>query len=112
MKYKVNFEFLNGLGEWIEDYVNCDGQGFCEEDALYIANEFRYRGHRNVRVEQMPQYKYGMRMRGYSPGCQPMRGLDDITDDPNDRYYDILVYDRELSAKEISDYELDALGEM
>lgn len=112
MKYRVNFEFRNGLGEWVEDYMDSDGHGFCEEDALQIANEFRYRGHRNVRVEEMPRYKYGMRLRGFSIGCQPTDGLDDIIDDPDGKYYDILIYDKPLSNKQISNYELDYLGEI
>ena len=53
------------------------------------------------------RYIYGMRLRGFSPGCQPMSGLVERLDDPKGRYHDLLVYDRELSEKELSDYELD-----
>ena len=58
-------------------------------------------------------YKYGMRLRGYSLGCQPMDGLVKREDGVkiNGRYYhDILVYSRKLSDKEIKNYELDYLG--
>ena len=51
---------------------------------------------------------YGMRLRGFSPGCQPMKGLIERKDAKRE-YYDILVYDRELSDKELRDYELDFL---
>ena len=56
-------------------------------------------------------YKYGMRLRGFSIGCQPMKGLVERQDDPAGRYHDILVYDRELTEKEIRDYELDQIKE-
>lgn len=54
-------------------------------------------------------YIYGMRLRGFSPGCQPMQGLVERRDDPKNKYHDLLVYDRPLTAREISDYELDFL---
>lgn len=57
----------------------------------------------------MWQYYYGMRLRGFSPGCQPMNGLIERIDDPNKEYHDILVYDRKLSRIECEDYELDFL---
>lgn len=53
----------------------------------------------------MAEYRYGMRLRGFSPGCQP-KGVVRREDDPTYRYYDILVYDRELTRKECTDYEL------
>lgn len=58
----------------------------------------------------MPKYRYGMRLRGYSIGCQPMKGLTDVTEDPTGRYYDILAYDRQLEPREMDDYELIYLG--
>lgn len=54
-------------------------------------------------------HKYGMRLRGYSPGCQPMDGLLFVMDDK--RYWNILIYNRKLTDQEVSDYELDYLGE-
>ena len=54
-------------------------------------------------------YKYGMRLRGFSIGCQPMQGFMERQDDPTGKYWDILVYDRELSEQEVQDYELDRL---
>lgn len=53
------------------------------------------------------RYYYGMRLRGFSPMCQPMDGLIERLDDKSGMYHDILVYDRLLSDKEMSDYELD-----
>lgn len=55
-------------------------------------------------------YRYGMRLRGFSPGCQPMRGFYERQDDPTGRYHDVLLYERQLSNKEVSEYELDFLG--
>lgn len=52
---------------------------------------------------------YGMRLRGFSIGCQPSRGLIRQEDDPTGKYHDLLVYDRPLSEAEINNYELDFL---
>lgn len=56
-------------------------------------------------------YKYGMRLRGFSIGCQPMVGLIRREDDPLHLYYDILVYNRPLKDAEIENFELDTLGQ-
>lgn len=57
-------------------------------------------------------YLYGMRLRGFSPMCQPMDGLIKRKDDwCRGRYHDILVYDRKLTDKELEDYELDFIDE-
>ena len=50
---------------------------------------------------------YGMRLRGFSPGCQPKNGLYGREDDATGRYHDIIIYERQLSEEEIRDYELD-----
>ena len=55
-------------------------------------------------------YVYGMRLRGFSPGCQPMDGLGSVMKG-NEKYYNILIYNRELTDKEIRDYELDRIPE-
>lgn len=60
----------------------------------------------------MNVYEYGMRLRGFSPGCQPMNGLIERRDDPTGRYYDILVYAERLPEKEVAAYELDYIGEI
>ena len=57
-------------------------------------------------------YKYGMRLRGFSIGCQPKDGFYERIDDPTGRYYDILVYDRMLTGDEVADYELTYLGKV
>ncbi len=55
------------------------------------------------------EYKYGMRLRGFSIGCQPSRGLVRREDSPSDEWYDILVYNRPLSDAELQGYELDVI---
>lgn len=57
-------------------------------------------------------FMYGMRLRGFSPGCQPMEGLVDRWDDPTGRYHDLILYDRKLSDREQKSYELDFLREV
>lgn len=56
------------------------------------------------------EYKYGMRLRGFSIGCQPIKGFLRREDDTTGKYYDILVYNRPLTDSEISGYELDSLN--
>ena len=55
-------------------------------------------------------YEYGMRLRGFSPGCQP-KGVVDRKDDSTGKYYDIICYERKLTEEELRDYELDYIGE-
>lgn len=56
------------------------------------------------------KYYYGMRLRGFSPMCQPMDGLVERQDDLKGRYYDVLVYNRELTQEEQRSYELDLIN--
>lgn len=58
------------------------------------------------------QYAYGMRMRGYSIGCQPKEGFLERVEDISDTFYDILIYSRRLSEKEVDEYELVYLGKI
>lgn len=58
---------------------------------------------------EMKLYKYGMRLRGFSIGCQPKDGFWERQDDATGRYHDILLYTRELTDAEVADYELDKL---
>ena len=65
----------------------------------------------------MAEYKYGMRLRGFAPGCQPMEGLVEAQEgrcmgDSRRRYHNILLYNRKLTDDEIRDYELDDLNEV
>lgn len=56
-------------------------------------------------------YKYGMRLRPFSIGCQPKAGFIEREDDPTGKYWDVIIYDRPLTEKELEDYELDDLNE-
>lgn len=56
-------------------------------------------------------YRYGMRIRGYGIGCQPMHDLYAYKDDITGNYWSILLYHKKLSDKEVRDYQLDYLGE-
>lgn len=56
----------------------------------------------------MTEYRYGMRLRGFAPLCQP-KGVIAREDDLSGRYHDILVYDRQLTEKELDDFELDPI---
>ena len=63
----------------------------------------------------MKLYKYGMRLRGFSIGCQPMKNFWERQDDDGSherRYHDILVYTEKLGEQDLASYELDYLGEI
>ena len=55
-------------------------------------------------------FVYGMRARGFSPGCQPRVGIVRAEEDLSGKYYNILYYDHRLTDKEIERYELDDLN--
>ena len=53
---------------------------------------------------------YGMKLRGFAPGCQPMEELVDWNDcEPGDPYHSILLYRRELTPEEIKQCDLEEL---
>ena len=56
-------------------------------------------------------YIYGMKERGCSPGAQPKDGFDGYIESYDPRYYDLIYYKRMLTEEEISEYELEYLGE-
>lgn len=60
----------------------------------------------------MKVYRYGMRLRWFFPGCQPMEGLILRCLDRNDGYHDCLLYDRKLTEKELREYKMDYIGEI
>lgn len=57
-------------------------------------------------------FLYGMRLRGFFPGCQPKDGFVERQDDVTGKYYDILVYNRKLTTEELKNYELDFIGRL
>lgn len=57
------------------------------------------------------RYFYGMRLRGFAPLCQPMNGLIEAEYDESGSFYTILTYNRELTEKEVKDYELEYIGQ-
>lgn len=59
----------------------------------------------------MNRFYYGMRKRGFSIGCQPMKGFLERQDSNTVEYYDIIVYDRQLTNDEERYYSLTPLNE-
>ena len=55
------------------------------------------------------EFRYGMRLWGFSIGCQPMDGFLRREDDTTGKYHDILVYDGQLTEREVYTYDLDEL---
>lgn len=58
----------------------------------------------------MKKYVYGMRLRGFSLGCQPMDGFIERRDSLAENFYDVIVYSRLLTEKELKDYDLTFFG--
>lgn len=60
----------------------------------------------------MTLHKYGMRLRGFSPGAQP-KGvvLAENADKITQKYYNYIYYAEKLSEKDRATYDLDYLGE-
>lgn len=58
----------------------------------------------------MTKYVYGMRLRGFSIGCQPKEGFVERRDSPAENFYDVIVYSRLLSQQELEDYDLTFIG--
>lgn len=52
---------------------------------------------------------YGMRLRGFSIGCQPKEGFVERRDDTSGKYYDLIVYDRPLTDQEVEKFDLSFL---
>lgn len=77
-------------------------------------------GMRKGEFQEMTYYEYGMRLRGFSPGAQPMKGL--LAAHPvqyvqyprgygKRKYWSVLTYNRQLTDKEMQNYELDFIRE-
>ena len=64
----------------------------------------------NQLVINTNKYYYGMRLRGFSLGCQPERGLLGKSIGPFDDYHDVIAYDRELSEQELKEYEMERIN--
>lgn len=54
------------------------------------------------------EYKYGMRLRGFSIGAQPSGVL---RREDSDKFWDVIVYDHPLSNEDIKHYSLTPLTE-
>ena len=51
-------------------------------------------------------YKYGMKYRGFSIGCQPLENLIEAQEDPTNNYFNILLYSAPLTPEQIASYQL------
>ena len=57
-------------------------------------------------------YNYGMKLRGFSIGCQPKDVIEwKDTDKAETGFYSIITYDRELTPEEVANYDLVSLQE-
>ena len=57
------------------------------------------------------KYLYGMRLRPFGIACQPKEGFIERRDDPSNLFWDIIVYNRKLTNKEVYDFDLQFIGE-
>ena len=114
--YKVTFEDkING--EWVKDYFSNGGRGYSYNEALEIKEGIERDGldglpFRDLKIEEMAPraYRYGMRLRGFSIGCQPTEGFLERQDDPSGQYWDIITYNRPLTELELEHFSLDHIN--
>lgn len=50
LAYKVEFDFVNGYGKPMHDYLDNNGKGYCKEDAVYIGKQLAAQGNTKVMV--------------------------------------------------------------
>lgn len=55
-------------------------------------------------------YRYGMKLRRFSPGAQPMEGFVERRDSLTGKYHDVLIYNRFLPSEEAERFDLAYLG--
>lgn len=70
---------------------------------------YRLSGQKGIEMSKT-EYLYGMKMRGFSLGCQPMKGLIRRDDCVTGEYWDLLYYDRKLTKEEVANYELEFIA--
>ena len=66
--------------------------------------------HFEPKEKEMKKYVYGMRLRGFTIVCQPMDGFIERRNSPAENFYDVIVYSRLLTEKELKDYDLTFIG--
>ncbi len=88
-----------------QDIIDNEKVLYANSNNRYFRNPYQFFSVEGCKM----MYKYGMRLRGFAPGCQPREGLEMAYEPKDRRYYSILVYSRKLTEKEISDYELDPI---
>lgn len=49
-KYRVWYTFENELGTWVRTYLDNNGEGFSNDEAVDLAKELEARGHGYVKV--------------------------------------------------------------
>ena len=54
-------------------------------------------------------YTYGMKLRGFSIGCQPNKGFIKRINSTDSKYYDLIEYDRKLTDEEVKRYSLNLI---
>ena len=59
--------------------------------------------------KENPFYYYGMKYRPAGPGAQP-KDFDHLKESKDKKYYDVVVYRRELTPEEVTQYQLEYIG--
>ena len=64
----------------------------------------------NNRLHNLIRFMYGMKARGFSPGAQPLGVIEWMDSDKTKTgYWSVITYGRELTDKEIEDYDLEPI---
>ena len=81
--------------------------GLQELEVEHIRHENKLK---KLAEEGKAKYLYGMRVRGFSNGCQPMEGLIGREEISDSRFWDTISYSRKLTDEEVKHYSLSYIG--
>ena len=89
----------------LEDFL----KSYTADDTECLVNWLIDKGY-GLEVPGLKVYKYGMKRRPYSIGCQPMDNLAFRENDKSGKYYDVLVYRKPLTKEDVDHYDLEPVA--
>lgn len=105
MKYTVIRKHTEIYSLEVEAPSEAEALRMCEEEEIRPSN-FWYENSGPYEYEVKKEYRYGMRLRGFSPGAQP-NGV--IRREDSDEFWDVIVYNKPLTDEEVRHYSLTRL---
>lgn len=118
MRYsaQIKRKLPDGVKSFLFALMETIGEEYAEDTAIdeeierFLSGDAAPEQHGENAPGAEPVYRYGMRLRGCSPGCQPS-GFVDRAEDPTGKYHDILIYSQPLTEDQLTKYDLDDLNQ-